>query len=126
MNEHNEYNDEVEKRWGNTQEYKQSLKKTQNYTKDDWEAIRNESDAIFDAFYAHINDDLSSDDVVSLVEAWQNHITQYYYDCTIHTLLGLAEMYVADERFKKNIDTHGEGLAVFISDAIREYVIANT
>ncbi|TSB46053.1 MerR family transcriptional regulator [Alkalicoccobacillus porphyridii] len=34
---------------------------------------------------------------------------------------GLGEMYVADERFKKNIDQFGEGLAEFMRDSMKEY-----
>jgi len=30
-------------------------------------------------------------------------------------------MYVADERFKKNVDMHGDGTAQFMSEAIKEY-----
>ena len=33
-------------------------------------------------------------------------------------LAGLGKMYVADERFKKNIDKYGEGTAEFASEAI--------
>lgn len=34
---------------------------------------------------------------------------------------GLGQMYVADERFTKNIDQFGEGLAVFMRDAMAAY-----
>jgi hypothetical protein len=30
-------------------------------------------------------------------------------------------MYVADERFKNNIDSHGEGTAEFVSESIKIY-----
>lgn len=30
-------------------------------------------------------------------------------------------MYVEDERFQRNIDRHGDGMAQFISDAIKAY-----
>ncbi|MBQ8268454.1 MAG: TipAS antibiotic-recognition domain-containing protein, partial [Clostridia bacterium] len=36
-------------------------------------------------------------------------------------LAGLGKMYVADERFKKNIDKYGEGTAEFTSVAIEVY-----
>ena len=36
-------------------------------------------------------------------------------------LAGLGKMYVADERFKKNIDKYGEGTAEFAADAIATY-----
>ena len=37
-------------------------------------------------------------------------------------LAGLGKMYVADERFKKNIDKYGEGTAEFAAEGIRIYV----
>ena len=36
-------------------------------------------------------------------------------------LAGLGKMYVADERFKKNIDKYGEGTAEFAAEGIRIY-----
>jgi hypothetical protein len=53
----------------------------------------------------------------------QNHITQNYYLCTNDILLGLGQMYVADERFKKNIDKHAFGTAEFIKEAIKAYCL---
>lgn len=37
-------------------------------------------------------------------------------------LAGLGKMYVADERFKKNIDKYGEGTAEFVAGAIATYI----
>ena len=37
-------------------------------------------------------------------------------------LAGLGEMYVADERFQKNIDKYGEGTAEFAAGAIAAYI----
>ena len=53
--------------------------------------------------------------------ALQNHITENYYHCTREILFGLGQMYVADERFKNNIDKHADGTAAFIRDAITAY-----
>ena len=50
------------------------------------------------------------------------HITANYYTCTDEILAGLGEMYVVDERFKKNIDKYGEGTAEFAAEGIRIYV----
>ena len=47
------------------------------------------------------------------------HITENYYTCTDEILAGLGKMYVADERFKKNIDKYGEGTAEFAAEAIK-------
>ena len=47
--------------------------------------------------------------------------TENYYTCTDEILAGLGKMYVADERFKKNIDKYGEGTAEFTANAIAVY-----
>ena len=57
----------------------------------------------------------------ALAKKWQDFITENYYTCTKEILAGLGEMYVADERFQKNIDRHGDGTARFMSEAIKEY-----
>jgi hypothetical protein len=57
----------------------------------------------------------------NLVKALQNHITENYYLCTNEILAGLGQMYVADERFKNNIDKYADGTAAFICEAIAVY-----
>lgn len=37
----------------------------------------------------------------------------------VKDVAGLADMYVADQRFQQNIDKHGAGLTAFLSAAIR-------
>ena len=65
--------------------------------------------------------DADSAEALALVAKLQAYITANYYTCTREILAGLGEMYVADERFKKNIDKHGEGTAVFAFKAIVHY-----
>ncbi len=62
-----------------------------------------------------------SKDAQNLVKTLQNHITENYYLCTNEILAGLGQMYVADERFKNNIDKHADGTAEFICEAIGIY-----
>ena len=63
----------------------------------------------------------NSEQAQALVVKLQKHITDNYYTCTDDILKGLGEMYVADERFKKNIDKYGDGTAVYVSKAIAVY-----
>lgn len=115
------YADEAEKLYGNTDAYKESKKKAQKYSKEDWHTIYKESENIMSEFYSKKNCDVDSEEVFTLVEKWKNHITKYYYKCTKEILQGLGLMYVNDERFKNNIDKHGEGTAEFMSAAINSY-----
>ncbi|SDM94485.1 MerR family transcriptional regulator [Acetanaerobacterium elongatum] len=120
-NAQKQYAEEVKERWGSTDAYTESTKRTGNYNKEDWARITAEGDAIFKAFSQHLGEDSASPAVQKLVGDWQNHITKYYYSCTKEILAGLGEMYTADERFTKNMDKYGAGTAKLMSEAIRVY-----
>ena len=79
--------------------------------------------AIFADFAACKASGASADsaEVHALVAKLQEYITENYYTCTDEILAGLGKMYVADERFKKNIDKYGEGTAEFAATAIEVY-----
>ncbi|MBN2853796.1 MAG: MerR family transcriptional regulator [Clostridia bacterium] len=115
------YKEEAKEKYGKSDAYKQSVKKTSKYTKNDWENINLEAKSIYEAFYNLIGSQVNDVKVQQLVKRWQDHITRYYYDCTREILSGLADLYVSDPRFTKNIDKYGEGLASFMTEAIKEY-----
>ena len=111
---------EARKRWGNTVAYREHEKKTKNYTKEKWVEVNDGLMAIFAEFAECKNNEygVNSPEVQSLVGKLQDYITQNYYACTNEILAGQGKKYVADERFKKNIDKCGEGTAEFVSNAI--------
>ena len=115
---------EVHQRWENTSAYREHIEKTKNYTKEKWAEANDGLMAIFAEFAACKNRGVSADsaEAQALVARLQAHITANYYTCTDEILAGLGNMYVADERFKKNIDKYGEGTAEFASEGIRIYV----
>ena len=120
----NDYKTEARSRWGATDAYREHEQKTKNYTKEKWAEANNGLMSIFAEFAACKNSGMSADsaEAQTLVAKLQSHITANYYTCTDEILAGLGEMYVADERFKKNIDKYGEGTAEFASEGIRVYV----
>ena len=116
----NNYANEARSCWGNTDSYREYGQKTKNYTKEKWAEANDGLMAIF-AEFATCKDSGSNADSTeaqALVAKLQVHITANYYTCTNEILAGLGQMYVADERFKKNIDKYGEGTAEFASEAI--------
>ena len=117
------YENEARKRYGNTAAYREHEQKTKNYTKEKWAEANDGLMAIFAEFAACKNIGASADsaEAQALVAKLQAHIIANYYTCTDEILAGLGKMYVADERFKKNIDNHGEGTAEFASEAIAVY-----
>lgn len=117
----NKYASEVKKRWGKTDAYKESEKKTKNYDNDKWQSIDDEGKKILEEFGKHRNCDPDSIIVQNLVEKWKDYITSNFYNCTNEILGCLGLMYVEDERFKENIDKNGEGTAKFLSKAIEIY-----
>ena len=122
MNKDN-YSAEARERWGDTSAYREHEEKTKNYTKEKWAEANDGLMAIFAEFVAckQSGADADSNEAQALVAKLQAHITANYYTCTDETLAGLGKMYIADERFKKNIDKYGEGTAEFASASIEVY-----
>ena len=120
----NNHENEARERWGNTSAYHEHEQKTKNYTKEKWAEANDGMMAIFAEFAACKDSGASADstEAQALVAKLQAHITDNYYTCTDEILAGLGKMYVADERFKKNIDKYGEGTAEFAAEGIRIYV----
>ena len=117
------YTAEARERYGNTVAYKEHEQKTKNYTKEKWADANDGLMAIFAEFAAckQSGAEVDSNEAQALIAKLQTHITENYYTCTDEILEGLGKMYVADERFKKNIDKYGEGTAEFAADAIEVY-----
>ena len=120
----NSFETESRSRWGDTDAYREHEQKTKNYTKEKWTEANDVLMAIFDEFATCKENGVSADsaEAQALVAKLQAHITANYYTCTDEILAGLGKMYVADERFKKNIDKYGEGTAEFAAEGIRIYV----
>lgn len=119
----NNYDIEVQERFGNTDAYKEYEQKTDNYTKDEWQEINDGLMLVFAKFAECMKNGntANSNEAQILVKELQNYITENYYTCTNQILAGLGQMYVADERFKTNIDKNGDGTAEFVSKAIEIY-----
>lgn len=116
----NSYKNEALERWGKTSAYREHEQKTKNYTKEKWTEANDGLMAIFAEFAVYKDSGASADsaETQALVAKLQAHITANYYTCTDEILAGLSKMYVADERFKKNIDNYGEGTAEFTSESM--------
>lgn len=115
------YETEARSRWGATDAYREHEQKTKNYTKEKWSEANDGMMAIFAEFAACKASGARADsaEAQAFVAKLQAHITENYYTCTDEILAGLGTMYVADERFKKNIDKYGEGTAEFVAEAIK-------
>lgn len=119
----NNYDSEVNERWGATDAYKEYAEKTANYSKDKWQDVTDGLMTALTKFTSCMKDGHTADseEAQALVKELQNYITENYYNCTNEILVGLGQMYVSDERFKNNIDKHAIGTAAFISESIAIY-----
>ena len=119
----NEYAKEAREKWGDTEAFREYAEKTADYSEDKRKQVNSEMDERIAEFADCKRNGLAPDsrEAQALVKKWQDFITENYYTCTKEILAGLGEMYIADERFQKNIDRHGDGTAQFISNAIKVY-----
>ena len=117
---HDEHRKEAEERWGDTEAFAQARRRTGSYSPDDWKAIREELDGIEAGLAAAMSAGVTpeSGEAMDLAEAARLHIDRWYYPCTHAMHTGLAEMYLADERFRAHYEDRAEGLAAFTAAAI--------
>lgn len=121
MNDFEKYSTEAKEKWGQTDAYREYAAK--DYSKDKHNALAGEMDGLFAGFASCMSKGYAPDsaEAQDLVKQLQSHISTNYYTCTKEILAGLGQMYVADERFQKNIDRHAHGTALFASRAIAAY-----
>ena len=115
-----QYEEEVEQRWGDTDAYRESARRTRSYTKADWQQIGREGAEVNDAFLALMAAGVSADSpqARAVAERHRAYISRWFYECSPEIHRGLGQMYVADPRFTTNIDKAGPGLAPYMSAAI--------
>ena len=115
-----EHADEARDRWGDTDAYRQSAQRTASYSKDDWLRMKAEAESVTQRFADLHAAGAPADgpDAASAVRAHREHISRWFYDCSPEMQRGLAEMYVADDRFRRNYDDRAPGLAQYVHDAV--------
>jgi len=116
-----EYEEEVEQRWGDTDAYKESAKRTSRYTKDDWARFKAESEANGVKMVELFDEGVAPDDprAMDVAEEARLLIDSWFYPLSREMHVCLGDMYVADPRFKQNYDKQREGLAQWLCDAIK-------
>jgi DNA-binding transcriptional MerR regulator len=114
------YAEEVDQRWGETDAYKQSARRTKSYTKDDWLTIKAEAASIQQAWADALvrGDAPDSEAAMDVAEQHRQHIGRWFYDCSYAMHQNLGDMYIADPRFTETYESVAEGLAQYVRDAI--------
>ncbi|MGW4904900.1 MerR family transcriptional regulator [Streptomyces albidoflavus] len=115
-----QYADEARQRWGHTDAYRESQRRTASYTKADWQRLKDE----FDALHACVAELLAQGvpaDAPEAMDAAEEHrrfIDGAHYPCDARMHTCLADMYVADPRFTATYEAIRPGLAQYLHDAI--------
>ncbi len=114
------YTEEAEERWGSTDAWKQSQRKATSYSKQDWLAIKKQSEGIEQGMVEAMQSGLPADGTpaMDLAEEHRASITRWFYDCSHEMHRSLGSMYVDDPRFKARYDGIAPGLAEYARDAI--------
>ena len=122
------YKSEAKEKWGNTEAYAEFSEKTKDYSKERFADINTGLEYICRDFAELMQSgaEPSLNEAQALVKKLQDYITENYYTCTDEILAGLGQMYIADERFKSNIDKYADGTAEYASKAIAIYTKRQT
>jgi DNA-binding transcriptional MerR regulator len=111
---------EAEQRWGDSDAWQQSQRRTRHYTKADWEQVRAESDALHRGFTDAMDAGEPPTSVAAMdaAEAHRRNINERFYDCSPQFHRNLADLYTSDPRFTATYDEIRPGMALYVRDAI--------
>lgn len=116
------YTEEARQKWGHTEAYKQSTERVKKMGKDGLNKVLAEAGKLTE----EIAEAMKAGEKAS-GEKTQELIARHYaglrafYEPNLEIYRGLAEMYVADPRFKANYEKVAEGLAEYMRDAMLHY-----
>jgi DNA-binding transcriptional MerR regulator len=123
-----DFDPEVMQRWGDTDAYRESRRRTSAYTKDDWLRIQSQAQAVLDAAVAAMRAGAApeSTEAMDAAEAHRLQISETFYPCSYEIHLGLADAYTSDPRFTAFYEKVAPGLAQYLADAIRANAARST
>ena len=119
--DHEQFEGEVEQRWGDGDAYKASMQRTRRYGKADWARIKEEGASVL-ARMAELMAEgarAAGHAAMDLAEEHRRHIDRWFYPCSHGMHRNLAAMYTTDPRFEDYFEKHAKGLAAFVQEAIR-------
>lgn len=115
------YAEEAKEKYGHTAMYRESTKKSSEYTDEDWARITKEQNQIYQRLAGLMDRDPDTPEVQKAIEKWRKLITENLYECNLDIFRRLGDLYINDRRFTKNIDKFKPGLAQFMQEAIHVY-----
>ncbi|MDY0087496.1 MAG: TipAS antibiotic-recognition domain-containing protein [Coriobacteriia bacterium] len=119
--DHALYEEEARERWGHTDAYKESARRTKAYSQEDWDRLGAESEAILNRWIELMvaGREPTDEDALEIAEEHRLHLDRWFYTCSHEMHALLAEGYVSDARFRAYHDRRKPGLAEYVSASIR-------
>jgi MerR family transcriptional regulator, thiopeptide resistance regulator len=111
---------QAEQRWGDTEEWAERRRRTADYTKEDWLALRTEQAGIHQRLLDAMRSGVPATDpaAMDLAEEHRLHIARRFHDCDHEAHRALAASYLAGERLGRDFDDMAPGLSQYVHDAI--------
>jgi DNA-binding transcriptional MerR regulator len=115
-----EYETEAEQRWGGTQAWQESRRRTAKLGKEDWLRVRAESDDVMRRIAEAVRAGVEpgSEQAMAIAEDHRQHICRNFYDCPYEMHRSLAGMYTGDPRFEETYERAVSGGAQWFHDAV--------
>lgn len=121
----NPYEDEARKRWGD-ETVNRSNAALGSLTEDEQKAMGEKMNAIYHKLAELKEGSPQSEEAQVAIKQWYDILNQLMgQKCSLEAFKQIGQMYVDDERFTKNIDQFGVGLAQFMSEAMAYYADTN-
>ena len=116
-----QYEAEAEERWGETEAWQESQRRTRSYTKEDWLRVKAEGEDVERRFAEALRDGVPADSerAMDLAEEHRQQISRNYYACPPEVHAALGRVYVEDERFTAHYEQVAPGLAQYVSSAVQ-------
>lgn len=115
-----EYQEEAKEKWGDTDAWRESQRRSARYTKEDWIEIKAQAGANIDGFLAAMRagEPADSPAAMDLAEEHRQHLIRWFYDCGPDMHRGLGDLYISDPRYMAEYDKLEEGFSSYVRDAI--------
>ncbi|WP_271000911.1 MerR family transcriptional regulator [Listeria seeligeri] len=121
----NPYEEEAKKLWGD-EAVEQANANISKMTNTEKLTIKESFDAEFRSLAAIRTLHPASDEAQLKIDHFFHYLNDNHGNIySLEAFRGLGEMYVTDERFTKNIDQFGDGLALFLKEAMKVYAEKN-
>lgn len=114
----NPYEQEARERWGDSS-VDHAKGKLGKMSKDEQKSLAKRWEEIFHKLGDLRDQPAESKEVQTAIKEWYDFLNKNFGKYSLDAFYGLGQLYIDDERFTKNIDQYGEGLAKFMSEAMK-------